>query len=184
MSFTLTTEDNVEIKVDNNIAKISKLFETLLHNYKIKQEQSIQNLKSNDIKKLIDFCEKCNYTPIRFDKPLWSIEIEKHKEKLNNNILEFYNNLDSNKIYEYSLISDFYEVDSIDELIYLKLYEVFQNDNSIVNYFQNENNDIKNHLVIDDDRKKYLYDKYKFYIKRQLYQLSDDDINKFCNKFF
>ena len=184
MSFTLTTEDNVEIKVDNNIAKISKLFETLLHNYKIKQEQSIQNLKSNDIKKLIDFCEKCNYTPIRFDKPLWSIEIEKHKEKLNHNILEFYNNLDSNKIYEYSLISDFYEVDSIDELIYLKLYEVFQNDNSIVNYFQNENNDIKNHLVIDDDRKKYLYDKYKFYIKRQLYQLSDDDINKFCNKFF
>ena len=184
MSFTLKTEDNVEIKVDNNIAKISKLFETLLHNYKIKQEQSIQNLKSNDIKKLIDFCEKCNYTPIRFDKPLWSIEIEKHKEKLNNNILEFYNNLDSNKIYEYSLISDFYEVDSIDELIYLKLYEVFQNDNSIVNYFQNENNDIKNHLVIDDDRKKYLYDKYKFYIKRQLYQLSDDDINKFCNKFF
>jgi hypothetical protein len=184
MSFTLTTEDNVEIKVDNNIAKISKLFETLLHNYKIKQEQSIQNLKSNDIKKLIDFCEKCNYTPIRFDKPLWSIEIEKHKEKLNNNILEFYNNLDSNKIYEYSLISDFYEVDSIDELIYLKLYEVFQNDDSIKNYFEKENNDIKNNLVIDDNRKKYLYDKYKFYIQKQLNELSDDDINNFCNKFF
>ena len=184
MSFTLKTEDNVEIKVNNNIEKISKLFETLVENYKIKQEQSIKNINSNEVKKLIDFCEKCNYTPIRFDKPLWSIEIEKHKEKLNNNILEFYNNLDSNKIYEYSLISDFYEVDSIDELIYLKLYEVFQNDDSIKNYFEKENNDIKNNLVIDDNRKKYLYDKYKFYIKRQLYQLSDDDINKFCNKFF
>ena len=32
MSFTLKTEDNVEIKVNNNIEKISKLFETLVEN--------------------------------------------------------------------------------------------------------------------------------------------------------
>ncbi len=184
MSFTLKTEDNIEIKVDNNIEKISKLFETLLHNFKIKKEQSIQNLNSKDIKKLIDFCELCNYTPIKFDKPLWSIEIEIHKKKLNDKLLEFYNNLDSNKILEYSLISDFYEVDTIDELIYLKLYEVFQSDDSIINYFQNENNDIKNHLVIDDNRKKYLYNKYKFYIQKQLNEFSDEEINNLCNKFF
>ena len=183
MSISLKTEDNIEIIVDKRIELISKLFETLIQNYNIEKEDSIYKLKSNDVKKLINFCEIINYKPIKFEKPFCKFDIETYKKSLNDKTIEFYNSLDSNKLYEYALISDFFEVESIDELIYLKLYEIYQNKDSIINYFKDENKEIVNNLDINEKREKFLYDKYKFYIKNQLEKLSDEDLDNLGNKF-
>ena len=120
----------------------------------------------------MDFCELSEYQKITFEKPFWIHSVEYHLQKLSPKVKEFFDKLsDEKELIKYMKIMDYYDVPSLEELLYFKYYSLFgikKEDDS----------------EIDEEREKFLFDKYKYYIKEQLNKLSDEEIEDLCNKYY
>jgi len=182
-TFNITTEDGKKITLNKKISLMSELIKNLIENYDFENDNNepIKKIKSNEIEILKEFCEICNYNPIKFEKPFWLHTIDYYKNQLNDKLKVFYENLTSQKLVTYYIISDYYQVDSIEEIIYLKLYEIFLNEKDIKKYFEKEQK-------LDDDIFKINIDtiekNYMKIIKNQLDNLNNNEIEDLCNKYF
>jgi hypothetical protein len=188
-NFTITTEDGIKITLNKKISLFSELLKNLIENYDFNNNnEPIKKINSNDIKILNEFCEICDFEPIQFEKPFWKFSIDFHKKKLNKNnnnkLKNFYENLTSNKLKKYYKISDYYQVNSIEEIIYLKLYEVFLNENNIKKYFENEQKNFDEIFNINNEIKEKIEKNYMNIIENQLDSLNEEEINKLCNEYF
>ena len=98
----------------------------------------------------------------------------------------FYNNiLNENSINDYIRLADFYDVLELEEIIYLKLYELYGNkDKIIVSELLKKQNNLKERIEINQERLKFLRLKYSYYIDQQLNELNEKDINDLCNKLY
>ena len=184
-NFYLTTEDGKKILLNKKISLMSELIKNLIENYDFdNNNEPIKKIKSNEIEILNDFCEICNYNSIKFEKPFWLHSIDYYKNLLNDKLKNFYENLTSQKIFTYYLISDYYQVDSIEEIIYLKLYEVFSNEESIKKFFEKEQKFDEEIFNINLNIKNELEQNYMKIIKNQLNSLNQNDIDYLSNKYF
>ena len=186
MSFEIITEDNIEMTIDKRISNMSGLFATLMENYNFdNKKEKISSIRSTDLKLLIDFCEKCNYINFTFSKPLWIHEVGYYLEGLKEKVKQFYKEQLSNEgILVYSKIADHFSVNALEELITLKLYEVFSSQEKIKNFFKNEKKFEDKDFEISPEREKFLMDKYEYYINKQIESLDEDEINNLCFKFY
>ena len=184
-NFYLTTEDGKKILLNKKISLMSELIKNLIENYDFDDNnEPIKKIKSNEIEILNDFCEICNYNSIKFEKPFWLHSIDYYKNLLNDKLKNFYENLTSQKIFTYYLISDYYQVDSIEEIIYLKLYEVFSNEELIKKFFEKEQKFDEEIFNINLNIKNELEQNYMKIIKNQLNSLNQNEIDDLCNKYF
>ena len=182
----IKTDDGKQLKLPLEIQNFSTLFKDLIQNYEINKDEKINNIKSNDVKKLIDFCESIEYKRIKFDKPYWMYSIEHQTNKMCQKTKIFYNNiLNENSINDYIRLADFYDVLELEEIIYLKLYELYGNkDKIIVSELLKKQNNLKERIEINQERLKFLRLKYSYYIDQQLNELNEKDINDLCNKLY
>lgn len=186
MSIEIITEDNVEMTLNRKIGEMSKLFETLLENYSFSgSKEKLASIQSKDLKLLIEFCEMCNYSNFSLNKPLWVHDVNYHLEGLKEKVKNFYyEKLTNDEIIIYSKIADYFSVPALEELIVLKLFEVFSSQEKIINFFKNEYNFTDKDFILDENRKQFLKEKYDFYINKQIEKMDEDEINNLCHKFF
>lgn len=186
MSFEIITEDNVEMSLDKKIANMSGLFGTLMENYNFdNKKEKIASIRSTDLKLLVDFCEKCNYQNFTFNKPLWIHEVGYYLEGLKEKVKMFYKEQLTNEgIVVYSKIADYFSVNALEELITLKLYEVFSSQENIKNFFKHEKKFNEKDFEISNEREKFLMEKYEYYINKQIESIDEDEINNLCFKFY
>ena len=185
-TFDITTEDGKKITLNKKISLMSELLKNLTENYDFENDNNepIKKIKSNEIEILKEFCEMCNYNPIKFEKPFWLHSIDYYKNQLNEKLKVFYENLTSQKLVTFYVISDYYQVDSIEEIIYLKLYEIFLNENDIKKYFEKEQKFEDEIFNINSDTKTEIEKNYMKIIKNQLDSLNNSEIDDLCNKYF
>ena len=177
----IQTEDGKIMKVDEKIIKFSELFNTLNENYDTKGCKPLTGITENDMNLLIEFCEACDYTEIKFNTPLWKQpfhihydEIIKGKEKLE----KFYKELTCEKLMKYIKISYFYESNPLKEFMYFKLYDVFNDEKKCKEYFKDKDKEIMETILkFNDEKMNHLYNKYNDFIERQVNTLSPEDID-------
>ena len=184
-----TTQDEKTMKVDERIVNFSELFNILNLIYEKEIEKPLAGIKEAEMNLLIKFCEACDYTPITFEKPLWKKNFKNHYFAVisNNKKLEdFYNELNYDKLCSYLKICYFYDSLPLKEFLYFKLYDIFNDEKKTIDYFKckDKENTIEEALKIDDNKRKYLYNKYQDFIKKQIETLSPEEINNFCLEYF
>ena len=183
--FYLTTEDGKKMLLNKKISLMSELIKNLIENYDFdNNNEPIKKIKSNEIEILNDFCEICNYNQIKFEKPFFLHSIDYYKNLLNDKLKIFYDNLTSQKIVTYYVISDYYQVDSIEEIIYLKLYEVFSDEKLIKKFFEKEQKFDEEVFNMNANIKTELEKNYMKIVKNQLNSLNQNDIDDLCYKYF
>lgn len=189
--YTFETDDLKSVTVDSRIKNFSKLFNHIIQDYEINSSKSkLKGVNSDDIQEIINFCKAIDFNhDIKiFSKPLKL----NYKDDLNYlfdsypNLNSFYTNLNSNNIFKLAKIADFFDVHLLEDLLYLKLHEIFSTKENIENFFKEEceenNTDIKNYTVLNKEREKYLRDKYMIYIDKYISQLSDEEVDIFLQK--
>jgi hypothetical protein len=188
-TFSFTTEDGVKFEVNKKIKLFSKLFHNLLQDYgDDSKDKKLENIFSKDISLLLKFLEIIKYdeNTLKIEKPFILNQLDEVKNNLFNNYPEFktfYENLNSLTIIEYTKVADFYDVPQLEDLINLKFYEVFSSNENIILFFGKEKiND--NNLLIDEEREKYLRDKYIIYSEKQLENLGDEQVEAMLKKEF
>ena len=149
------TEDEKVMKVDEKITNISELFNTLHENYETQIEKPLAGIRENDMNLLIDFCEAIDYTPIKFNKPLWKKPFQSHYDEVigkNAKIEKFYKELTYDKMMKYFKICYFYDSKALKEFLYFKLYDVFNDKEKFKEYFKDENKEnLEQILKISDE---------------------------------
>ena len=182
------TEDNKVMKVDERIIKISELFNTLHQNYETEIGKPLTGITEKDMNLLIEFCEAINYTPIKFNTPLWKKPFQIHYDEIigkNEKLKNFYAQLTSDKLIQYFKICYFYESKVLQEFLYFKLYEVFNDKEKFKNYFKNENKDtLEQILKINDEKKNLLYNEYRDFIEKQVNLTSPEEIENYLIQFY
>ena len=182
------TQDDKEMKVDKRIVNFSELFNTLHENFETESGKPLAGILENEVNILITFCEACEYEPIKFDKPIWKKEFNNYyAEKIakNKKLEEFYNKLDYDNLCLYLKISYFYDSLPLKEFLYFKIYDIFNDEQKCIDYFKsNDENTINNALIIDDEKKEYLYNKYQYFLRKQIESLSPEEINDYCLKCY
>ena len=180
MLIEIQTEDGKIMNINQNITNFSGLFNTLHENYDTKGCTPLSGIFEKDLNILIDFCEACDYTIIKFDVPLWKKpfknhydEIIKGKEKLE----KFYNELTCEKLMECIKISDFYESNPLKAFLYFKLYDVFNDEQKCKEYFKDKDKETMERILkFNDEKINHLYNEYHDFIEKQVNLLSPEEI--------
>ena len=184
----LRTEDDVAMKIDERIVNFSELINTLHENFDTDLGKPLAGIKENEINLLIKFCEACNYTPVKFEKPIWKKTFKNHYFAIiskNKKLEEFYNDLNYDKLCTYFKICYFYDSTPLKEFLYFKLYDIFNDEKKCIDYFKSKDKDIMDQVVkIDDNKKSYLYNKYQDFIKKQIESLTPEEINSYCLQYY
>ena len=184
----LRTEDNQVIKADKRIIEFSELFRTLYDNFEIEIGKPLTGIKEPDVKLLIEFCEICDYTPIKFEKPIWKKNFKYHFSSTiskNKKIEEFYNKLDCNTMCLLFKLSFFYDSTPLKELLFFKLYEIFEDESKCKDFFKGEEKDVMEEaLTINDDKKQLLYNNYQNFVQKQMESLTPEEIEDLCQKYY
>jgi len=184
----LRTQDDKLIKVDQRIIEFSELFRTLYDNFEIEVGKPLTGIKESDVKLLIEFCEVCDYTPIKFEKPIWKRNFNYYYTSIisrNNKLKEFYDKLDYEKISILFKLSFFYESTPLKELLFFKLYEIFDDENKCKDFFKEEDKKVlEEALTINDDKKQILYNNYQYFIQRQMESLTPEEIEDLCQQYY
>ena len=182
----LRTEDDKVIKADQRIIEFSELFRTLHDNFEIEIGKPLTGIKEPDVKLLMDFCEVCDYTPIKFEKPIWKKNFKYHYSSTiskNKKLKEFYDKIDYSRICLLFKLSFFYDSTPLKELLFLKLYEIFEEENKCKDFFEEEEKNVMEEaLTINDDKKQLLYNKYQNFVQMQLDALTPEEIDDLCLK--
>ena len=189
MSFIeFVTQDNKKMKVDKRIVEFSELFNTLNENYETEMGSPLAGIKEEQMNLLIKFCEACDYTPITFEKPIWKKTFKNHYLAIiskNKKLEDFYNDLNYDKLCEYFKICYFYDSTPLKEFLYFKLYDIFNDEQKTIDYFDSKDKDIiKKAVEIDDNKRNYLYNKYQNFINKQLEKLTPQEINDYCQQCY
>lgn len=183
--YTFQTEDQNFHQIDPRIKNFSKLFNHIIQDYEIQLNKSkLNGIKSKEIQLLTEFCEILNYDSniLNLPKPLPLDYLGTFYEILerNTNFKIFYSNLNSKNISEYAKIADFFDVNLLEDILYLKLHEIFSSKLKIEEFFKEEceerNLKIENFTSITNEREKDLRDKYMIYCDKYISQLSDEEI--------
>ena len=86
---------------------------------------------------------------------------------------------------QYFKICYFYESKVLQEFLYFKLYEVFNDKEKFKNYFKNENKDtLEQILKINDEKKNLLYNEYRDFIEKQVNLTSPEEIENYLIQFY
>ncbi len=184
----LRTQDNKVIKADQRIIEFSELFRTLYDNFEIEVGKPLIGIKEPDVKLLIEFCEVCDYTPIKFEKPIWKKSFKYHYSSIiskNKKLEEFYDKLDYNKMCLLFKLSFFYDSTPLKELLFFKLYEIFEDESKCKDFFKEEDkNAMEEALAIDDGKKQFLYTNYQNFVQKQMEFLTPEEIDDLCLKYY
>ena len=178
----IKTEDEKIMEVDKSILKFSELFNTLYENYELNLDTPLTGIKKNDVKLLIKFCEACNYTPLKFESPLWKKSFQTHYNNIQNNakLEQFYNELTGETLIKYFKISNFYDSNSLRDFLYFKLYDIFSDKEKYKNYFREEGEQkLEEILKINDEKKSYLYNTYNSFIEKQVNSFTPEEIENY-----
>ena len=130
----IQTEDGKIMNINQNITNFSGLFNTLHENYDTKGCTPLSGIFEKDLNILIDFCEACDYTIIKFDVPLWKKPFKNHYDEIikgKQKSEKFYNELTCEKLMECIKISDFYESNPL-KVFYILNYMMFSMTNKNV----------------------------------------------------
>jgi hypothetical protein len=183
--FYFTTQDKADFAIDKRIKNFSKVFEHLIEDYNNLENNrpyDLPNIFKNDIILLLNFVEILNYDHdyIKLIKPFCLKPIDEVKKDLfekNDKLKDFYDNLFSENIISYAEMADFLDVSQLEDLLYLKLGDVFSSENNIKNFFGSQLNgsEVTN---ISKDKKKILKDKYFMYCERFVKQLTDSEVEE------
>jgi hypothetical protein len=186
-TFIFTCEDGVIFKVNQKIKLFSKLFHNLIQDYSSDTKgKKLENIFSKDIHLLLNFLLIIKYdeNTINFKKSISTSHIDEVKNHLLNNNPEFktfYEDLNSSNIIEYIKLADFYDVPQLENIINFKLFEVFSSKENIKLFFEKEKvND--SDLILDEEREKYLRDKYLNYVEREIEILSDNEVEQLLER--
>ena len=184
----LRTQDDKVIKADQRIIEFSELFRTLYDNFEIEIGKPLDGIKEADVKLLIEFCEICDYTPIKFEKPIWKKSFKYLYSSIiskNKKLEDFYKKLDYNKMCSLFKISFFYDSTPLKELLFFKLYEIFEDESKCKSFFKEEDkNVLQQALTIDDEKRQFLYNNYQNFIEKQMEYLTPEDINDLCLEYY
>ena len=176
------------MKVDEKITNISELFNTLHSNYETQMGKPLTGIRENDMNLLIDFCEAINYTPIKFNTPLWKKPFQIHYQEIigkNEQLEKFYKELTCDKMLKYFKICYFYESKALQEFLYFKLFDVFNDKEKFKEYFKDEDKDILEQILkINDEKKNYLYNEYKDFIEKQINVFSSEEIDNYLLQYY
>ena len=182
------TDDEKIMKVDERIIQFSELFNTLHENYETEIGKPLTGITESDMNLLIAFCEACNYIPIKFKTPLWKKPFKQHYDeyiKNNEKLEKFYNELTCDKLMTYIKISYFYDSNSLKELLYFKLYDVFGDEEKCKEYFKDKDKEIMEKLLkFNDERESYLYHKYNNFIEKQVNSFSSEEIENYLLQYY
>ena len=182
------TEDEIVMKVDEKITKISELFNTLHENYETQMGKPLTGIREKDMNLLISFCEAIDYTPLKFKPPLWKKPFQNHYDEIigkNEKLEKFYKELTSDKLLKYFKICYFYESKALQDFLYFKLYDVFNDKEKFKEYFKDEDKDtLEQILKITDEKKSYLYNEYKDLINIKKNNYFFDNLIFFLKDFF
>ena len=189
--FSMETEDGKTLLVDSRIRHFSKLLHHIIEDYQVGSDISkLRGVISEDIKVITDFCDAIDYNynlqilprPLPLDFiPNLNDMLEAHpKLKL------YYSKLNSFSIYNHARIADFFDVNLLEDILYLKLHEAFSSRESIESFFKEEceenNTNINKVTSINKERENFLKDKYMIYCEKYISQLSDEDVEKYLVK--
>jgi len=180
--FSIKTFEGEQIEIDKRIGNISKLFKHLIEEYKNEVSTSnLKNIHKKDVILLVDFGKIINFNTdnIVILKPYDLHKLENIKKSIftyNLELENFYNNLNSELVCDYAKISDFYDVPLLEEIIYLKIYEVFQSTNNINEFFKGDLKDYQ--IELSNERIEYLKGKYMIYCEKYVNNLSDEEVEK------
>lgn len=181
----IKTEDNIQMTINKDIRLMSQLFDDLISNYDIRNasDETMKGIYSNDLKMLIDFCEKCNYKPIELSKQFWKYSVSDQLSSLNESIQKFYSALSIKEMCDYLKICDFYTVPFLEEIIYLKLYDIFTSkQGGIDDYFSLQCKDL---FQMDIKTEINLHQKYSKYCQiQEINEMNDDELNAYCERFY
>ena len=182
------TEDDKEMAVDERIVKFSELFNTLHENFETEIGKPLAGIKEEQMNLLVKFCDACDYTPIKFDKPIWKKDFSVHYSKIfskNKKLESFYNELNYDQLCAYFKICYFYDSSPLKEFLYFKLYDIFNDDKKCINFFQSQDKDTIGEVIkIDNKKKNDLYLKYQDFLKKQIESLSPEEIEEYCLKCY
>ena len=182
------TEDEIVMKVDEKITKISELFNTLHENYETQMGKPLTGIREKDMNLLISFCEAIDYTPLKFKPPLWKKPFQNHYDEIigkNEKLEKFYKELTSDKLLKYFKICYFYESKALQDFLYFKLYDVFNDKEKFKEYFKDEDKDtLEQILKITDEKKSYLYNEYKDFIEKQINLSSPEEIENYLLQYY
>jgi hypothetical protein len=183
--YTFQTEDQKFHQIDTRIKNLSKLFNHIIQDFEIQLNKSkLNGVNSREIQLLTEFCEILNYDSniLNLPKTLPLDYLGTFYEilEMNSKLKFFYSNLNSKNISEYAKIADFFDVNLLEDILYLKLHEIFSSKENIEKFFKVEleekNLKIENFTNITNEREKYLRDKYMIYCDKYIAQLSDEEI--------
>ena len=182
------TQDNKIMNVDKRIIHFSELFNTLFENYETDPKKPLAGILENEVNSLVCFCEACNFEIIKFEKPLWKKNFKNYYFGIiskNIKLQEFYEQLNIDNLNYYLKISHFYDSMPLREIIYFKLYDIFNDTQKCINFFSNDDiNKIKEIREITDNKKNYLYNKYQSFLEKQIENLNNEEIDKYCNEYY
>jgi hypothetical protein len=190
-SITFITDDGLSVNIDSRIQNFSKLFSHIIADYTIDPNNTkpLININSKDLDKIINFIEIIDYDEDyiknNLTKPFGMVGINNLKNNLFNSkpkLEEFFNNLNSKNISDYAKIADFFDIHQMEDILYLKLYEVFTNEENITSFFKEECDNIEDHMKINLTRQKYLREKYMIYCDKYVNSISDSEINFMLEK--
>ena len=184
----LRTEDDVAMKIDERIVNFSELINTLHENFDTDLGKPLAGIKENEINLLIKFCEACNYTPVKFEKPIWKKTFKNHYFAIiskNKKLEEFYNDLNYDKLCAYFKICYFYDSTPLKEFLYFKLYDIFNDKEKFKEYFKDKDKDIMEQILnISDEKKDRLYNEYKNFIEKQIKAFSAEEIDNYLLQYY
>ena len=78
----ILTGDQKEINVPRQISDCSKVFKSLVQNYKFDRQEKIEKINSKELLLLINFCQISEYKQIQFEKPFWKYSLDYHIKTL------------------------------------------------------------------------------------------------------
>ncbi len=188
--FSFITADGVTFNIDRRIIKFSKLFDNILQDYELENNgRVLENIYHKDLLLLNTFAQSINYdhTHINLRKPfalndMDSIKTSLFKSTEGIKIEQFYNNLNSLNIVDYDRVADFFDVRQLEDLIYLKLHEIFTSKENIETFFKDELKGKENVLSISHEKEKMLKNNYMIYCEKYVSNLTDDEVSLLLDK--
>lgn len=137
----IKTNDQIISVIDENIVPFIGLLNDIREDFDSMETVNLSQISQSDLLKVISFINDLEFEHFEIRRPFYNYKVivdEKinSKQKLRN----FFEQLTIENIIEYFRISDFLNVPSLENILYLKLAEIFSSKTNISNYFKlNEN---------------------------------------------
>jgi hypothetical protein len=173
----IQTSDNKIFTVNVKISNIVDLIKNLTEDYSMEQIIKLDKIDSTGFQKVLDFCKLINYEKLSLPKPFLNVEKIK-REHLSQAVINFYSSLTSKQTSEYLELSDFLNIPSLEDLLLLKLIEIFQKESKVIEFFEKEDPNIAEKIKITKEDEERIREKYIIYCEKYVESLTDEQIEE------